>query len=114
MGSQQHCIKNPRPDQSCCECCSCGWIHFFVGITLSSYGQTNSFANPMQISHHVLNTWKQIVRVSRNQDTILHMLLTNPKDFRLICFHFGLGYSISVSLLHFLIFCHNKLNTQDK
>ena len=32
MGSQQHCIKNPRPDQSCCECCSCGWIHFFVGL----------------------------------------------------------------------------------
>ena len=31
-GSQQHCIKNPRPDQSCCDCCSCGWIHFFVGL----------------------------------------------------------------------------------
>ena len=23
---------NTRPDQSCCECCSCGWTYFFVGL----------------------------------------------------------------------------------
>ena len=34
MGSHQHCIKNTRPDQSCCECCSCGWIHFFVACLI--------------------------------------------------------------------------------
>ena len=48
----QYCIKNTQPDQSCCECCSCGWIHF----NSSSYGQKNSIANPMQILHHVLDT----------------------------------------------------------